>query len=365
MLASTLARWRRSPSKLASKQLFKPALFLPGSPSPLLRLEHPAAAAAGVNWYVKRDDCYALAPNDPYQGNKVRKLQGLLAQLETDALPLLTFGGAFSNHLGALASVGQRLGIATIGLVRGEEAVSNPLLDFCRSAGMQLHFVSRSDYRQKEAPDQLARWQAELGPAIIIPEGGSGPWASIGTAVIAQEIRTQLGYLPDFFQLAAGTAGTAAGLLQAFEQWGKAPNTAPREKPCSRIFANNKAAVALVNQPLPKVEIVSALKGNWMVEALKKQLPPSPLDIPWEVLATYHFGGYAKRPTDLLDFCRQFTAQSQLPLEPIYTAKLFYAVLDRIKKGCYPAGSTLVTYHSGGIYQLPAMEPDIKKLFSQ
>ncbi len=326
---------------------------MPESPSPLLRLEHPAAAAAGVSWYVKRDDCYALKVNDPYQGNKVRKLQGLLAKLEPDTPPLLTFGGAFSNHLGALASVGYRLGVPTIGLVRGEEALSNPLLDFCRSAGMQLHFVSRSDYRQKELPAQLAHWQAELGPAIIIPEGGSGPWASIGTAAIAQETKAQLGYLPDFFQLAAGTAGTAAGILQAFEQLGEAPKTAPLKENCSCIIAKSKLAVAPVNQPLPKVEIVSALKGSWMADALKNQLPLGSLDTPWEVLDTYHFGGYAKRPAALLDFCRQFTVQSQLPLEPIYTAKLFYAVLDRIQKGCYPAGSTLVTYHSGGVYQLP------------
>lgn len=334
-------------------------------PSPLLFIEHPVARAAGVRWYVKRDDLYALGPNDPYQGNKVRKLHGLLAQTTANGLPFLTFGGAFSNHLGALASVGKRLGIPTIGIVRGEEAVSNPLLDFCRRSGMQLHFVSRSRYRQKNDPTELARWQEALGPAIVIPEGGSGSWASEGTANIASEIVDQLGYIPDFFQLSAGTAGTASGVLQAFDRLGssqnegaeRCQNTALKEEHGScRLATPQQAPLPKPNTSLgqrPIVEIVAALKGNWMAEALRSQLPMATSATPWALLANYHFGGYAKQTAALLDFCRQFTAQTQVPLEPIYTAKLFYAVHDRLEKGLYPPGSTLVTYHSGGIYQLP------------
>ncbi len=337
--------------------------FLPLQPSPLQRLYHPAAEAAAVQWFVKRDDRYALVPNDPYQGNKVRKLKGFLLALPTDKLPIITFGGAYSNHLGALASIGQRLGLSTIGLVRGEEQPTNALLDFCRAAGMQLHYLSRSRYREKETATELARLQLEFGPAHLLPEGGSGTWVSIGAADILNEVIEQLGKLPDFFQLAAGTAGTAAGLLA---QWS---NPCPRERSGSQKMKKQRPrhphgggsplsfdkAAAPTATSLATLEVFAALKGDWMQQALWQQgqaLPLNPNAPAWEVVSDYHFGGYARQTKELTDFCRHFTDQTALPLEPIYTAKLFYGVVDRLRKGYYPAGAILVTYHSGGIYQL-------------
>ncbi|PHI18295.1 1-aminocyclopropane-1-carboxylate deaminase [Lewinellaceae bacterium SD302] len=296
-------------------------------PSPLQRLSHPAAEAARVEWWVKRDDCYGPGGTDvALQGNKVRKLRGYLEgwrDWSDPRLGILSFGGAYSNHLAALSVAGRRYGFRTIGIVRGE-SVSNPVLDLCRENGMDLRFVSRSEYRQKKQAEKLFAYRAEFGPVLIIPEGGSGPDSKIGTASIIPEIKTQLG--PDhpihYFQLAAGTGGTAAGVIEA----------PPGE-------AN------------PTIEIFPVLKGGWMGEEIEKQLSvESKSHYAWQVIDGHHWGGYAKRPPELLEFCDSFSRNYDIPLESIYTGKLFYAVLQRIETGYYPPGSRLVTYHSGGIY---------------
>lgn len=292
------------------------------SSSPVQQVNHPAADAAGIKWYVKRDDLYGPGKDErPLQGNKVRKLKGYLKawqEYADSSLGILSFGGAFSNHLIALAVAGKRYGIRTIGVVRGEK-VDNPTLNACKSLGMQLHFVSRGKYRQKHLPDELLAYKQQFGAVIIIPEGGSGPECQLGCKAILPETSEQLDKPIDYFQLAAGTGGTAAGLIHG------------------------------ATEQTTQIEVFPVLKGGWMQAEIEQQLS-APVNVNWKVIDGYHFGGYAKRPVELLDFCTHFSEQYHVPLEPIYTGKLFFGVLARIKAGIYPAGSTLVTYHSGGIY---------------
>lgn len=304
--------WRKlHPSKAAVIDI---TAFCPSGPSPLESVFHPIADQAGIDWYVKRDDLYAFTPKAPYQGNKVRKLLGVLAAHQAGKR-LISFGGAFSNHLAALADIGQRLRLPTIGIVRGEK-VDNPVLDFCAQAGMELHFISRGKYREKAK--HTAAFLSAFGPGTLIPEGGSGPLAHIGTQQILPEVIKQLGQAPTVFQLAAGTGGTAAGVI------------ASAQRPT-------------------QIEVFSVLKGNWMTKAIEEQLPRPPF-ANWVVNNEFHAGGYAKRPPALLDFCTSFTKETNIPVEPIYTGKLFQGVLTRMAQGHYPPGSCIVTYHSGGIW---------------
>lgn len=291
------------------------------SSSPLLPIPHPAAKSADIRWYVKADYAYGPGgPDRPLQGNKVRKLNGHLAEWAKRGrpdLPILTFGGAFSNHLLATAVAGRRYGIPTIGVVRGEE-VTNPILTACRAAGMRLHFIDRATYREKGTASGLAKYQSLFGPAYPVPEGGSGSPAKLGCSRILPEIAGQCPQTITHLQVCAGTGGTAAGIIG------------------SQAFG-------------PEIEVFPVLKGGWMGTEIEKQLPFDP-KLTWSIVDHYHFGGYAKRPTALLEFCATFTAQYGVPLEPIYSGKLFFGVLDRIEQGVYPPGSVLVSYHGGGIY---------------
>lgn len=297
--------------------------------SPLQKIDYPLVQDFGLQWYVKRDDQYAPQSGHPFQGNKVRKLSGLENQL-TQGSKLITFGGAFSNHLAAMAAFGNRMGVKTVGIVRGE-AVQNSVLTYCKNQGMELHFVSRAVYRLKSETAERVRYQKIFGPGLMINEGGSGLHAFSGTGAILPEITAALGYEPDYFQLAAGTGGTAAGVIQASQH---------------QI------------QPTA-IEVFPVLKGNWMQSEIENQLVGHQARFStghapnWKVISDYHFGGYAKQTAELHAFIAQFSNTTGIPLEPIYTGKLFYAVLDRISRGHYAPGSTLVTYHSGGIIAWP------------
>ena len=184
-------------------------LLLNHPPSPLTELRHPAWQATGVQLFVKRDDLLAPAPGDPFCGNKWRKLKyNLLQYREKGYEQLLSFGGAYSNHLAALASAGQWLGISTIGVVRGDEPMDSPTLRRAEAAGMRLIFIARSAYRWLS--QDAAYWQALYPNAYILPEGGSNEAALRGCAELAQEIRVQLGAWPEVIATACGTGGRAA-----------------------------------------------------------------------------------------------------------------------------------------------------------
>jgi 1-aminocyclopropane-1-carboxylate deaminase/D-cysteine desulfhydrase-like pyridoxal-dependent ACC family enzyme len=167
-----------------------------------------------IRLFLKRDDLL----HSLVSGNKWRKLKyNLLAARSGQYTTLLTFGGAYSNHLYATAAAGQVFGFNTIGVVRGEEMADAPLnqtLSFCRAQGMRLHFVSRAEYRQKEEPAFLASLIAQFGPCYVLPEGGTNELALRGTAEIMTEILEQMGHPPDYVCCPVGTGGTLIGLTK-------------------------------------------------------------------------------------------------------------------------------------------------------
>ena len=308
----------------------------------LQTIPHPAAEAARIRLLCKRDDLNTPAPGTALQGNKVRKLAPVLtAALTAPVKPLLfSFGGAFSNHLSALATAGRVYGLPVVVFVRGEEA-DNPVLDRARADGAELILLSRAEYRRKNDHGWLAARRAELAERYgiaktwvwPIPEGGSGPGAAESVGKIYAEIITELGALPDYLCLSAGTGCSAAGVIAAAD-------------------------------PKTRVEVYPALKGNWMADEIIGFLP----DVEgknWTCVTDYHFGGYGRFPkawtndgpghltqagTRGLAPTANLNEPGLPPLDPVYNAKLFYGVLDRIRKGRYPAGSTVVVVHSGGVY---------------
>ncbi|MEM1215528.1 MAG: pyridoxal-phosphate dependent enzyme [Bacteroidota bacterium] len=295
------------------------------SPTPLQQLTHPAWRAAGVELWIKRDDLLAPAHNDPFCGNKWRKLQhNLLAARAAGHQRLLTFGGAYSNHIAAVASAGHHLGFETVGIIRGE-AVSNPTLERARSAGMQLHFVDRVTYRRKNEAVQQVRWQTQFAPAYLIPEGGTNPNALLGCSALAREITDQL--TPTHLAVACGTGGTLAGLVQ-----GLSPNV---------------QAIG-----------ISVLKGNFMAKAVAQWLDH--LSAEWTVYNEYHHGGYAKSSPALRTYIQAFYDQFGCLLDPIYTGKLFFALEDLLRRSVFAAGDRVVAIHTGGLQSFASRLPSFR-----
>ncbi|OGX89788.1 1-aminocyclopropane-1-carboxylate deaminase/D-cysteine desulfhydrase [Hymenobacter coccineus] len=286
--------------------------------SPFLQaLPEPVAAARGVRLLLWRDDL--VSPELP--GNKARKLKyNLLEARRLGHGRLLTFGGAYSNHLAAVAAAGRLHGFATVGLVRGEAAgAPNPTLARCATDGMALHYLDRTTYRCRTEPAFLAELQARFGPAYLLPEGGTNALALIGMAELATEIRQQVAF--DALAVAVGTGGTLAGLLTGL----RGPE---------------------------KVVGVAALKnGGFLkddIDALTREATGQIFG-KYMLAKDYHFGGYAKYSADLLAFIRQFEERHGVLLDPIYTGKLLFGVLDLIGQGYFPPGSTVVAVHTGGL----------------
>jgi 1-aminocyclopropane-1-carboxylate deaminase len=290
-------------------------------PSPLQALPIPWLADRNIELYIKRDDllCLPAYPGDlSFSGNKWHKLKyNLFNARQWQLHTLLTFGGPYSNHLAATASAGVLFDFKTIGIVRGERIEPlNPTLEHCLRCGMELQFWERSRYRQKNEEE----WMAELGAlyprAAIIPEGGSNYLGVLGAEQISKEIQAQCP-TANIIAAACGTGGTLAGMVRS------------AQSPC-------------------EVWGFPVLKGNFMAQEVEKLLKGQGKTF-WRIIEGYHFGGYGKWNQQLLDFIRQMQQDYALPLEPIYTAKLLYGVLDFLSKNEVPEGSKVVVLHSGGL----------------
>ena len=286
-------------------------------PSPIVPLP---IAKATIQVVIKRDDLLQPTGDHRYCGNKVRKLQYNLAAAKAQGYQqLLTFGGAYSNHIAAVARAGKRYGFKTIGIIRGEaHSPLNPTLADAVKDGMQLAYLDRTSYRKKQDVEIIARFKQQFGDFYLIPEGGTNTLALKGCAEIVTELATQLDYFPDFICAACGTGGTLAGIIQACAGRGQ-------------------------------VLGVSALKGDFMGQEIRKLLGK---DFPyqnWSVRTDYHFGGYAKFPWELRRFVEDFQKEYGILLDPIYTSKLFYGLLDLIQQDFFPIGSNIVVVHSGGL----------------
>ena len=263
--------------------------------------------------YIKRDDL--LHP--VVSGNKWRKLKYILDHaLKLGASTLISMGGAYSNHLHALAFVGKSLGMKTIGYVRGEPPKPlNPTLSDLLDWGMELRFVSRSAYRQLRQYKHYNSLPDQLPDQYWIPEGGASDLALQGVSEIVDEIDIKF----DHLWVACGTATTLAGLL------GKAPANC-------------------------QISGIAALKGaGFLADEVKQILLNQPIPCQWRILLDYHFGGFAKSTLELQQFIKQFEAGHDIPLEPIYTGKLLYAVFDMLDKGYFNPGQSIIVLHTGGL----------------
>lgn len=283
--------------------------------TPLQPLIDEGTRRAGIQLYLKRDDLI----HPTVSGNKWRKLKFILQDARQKGFgTLLTFGGARSNHLYATAAAGAMLGVNTIGIVRGEEYTnkSTATLDFCRSQGMQLHAISREEYRHRDDQGYLEKLKETFHNPYIIPEGGTSPLALPGVAELVVETEAQLGYPPDYFAVAAGTGGTAAGVLSA--------------------SASTLAFSALKNGGFLKNEILNLVNQEGAEERL-------------QLFTDYHFGGYARHKPELLAFMQDFEEQHKVPLEHVYTGKMIFGLYDLMGKGHFKKGETIVAIHTGGL----------------
>jgi len=268
-----------------------------------------------VNLFVKREDLvdYELG------GNKWRKMKyNLEAAAQQNHDTLLTFGGAYSNHIYATAAAGKRLGFHTIGIIRGEAHKElNPTLQFASDCGMQLEYVDRTTYRQKAEPKFIENLVEKHGRFYLLPEGGSSTLALRGCAEIITEIDQSF----DFICSACGTGGTLAGLISGL----------------------NKQQQAIGFAVLKGGDFISDNIKNLLQQANAES------SACWQIKTDYHFGGYAKTKPELWEFIEQFKRDFGIPLDGVYTGKMFYGLFDLIKKGFFPKGSQIIAIHTGGL----------------
>ena len=284
-------------------------------PSPLQFL----TARNGVSLWIKRDDLLPFNNDDAFCGNKCRKLKYNLLEAKAHYFQnLLTFGGAYSNHIAAVASAGAQFGFSTIGVIRGEaHSPLNPTLQKAQSNGMTLTYLDRQSYRQKSTEAFQEQLRKTYGPeTYIIPEGGTNKLALLGCQEMALELLNQCKVEPDFICLSVGTGGTMAGVVQGL-----------------------KGRCKVLGFP--------ALKGSFLQDELHKWIGDQHTN--WSLVNDYHFGGYAKYDDQLLAFIKHFRTQYDVALDPIYTAKMCYGVIDLIDQGYFTPGSSVVMVHTGGL----------------
>ncbi|MEV0220193.1 pyridoxal-phosphate dependent enzyme [Streptomyces sp. NPDC050704] len=287
----------------------------PRLPSPLRETADERFARHGVRLLLKRDDL--IHPG--LVGNKWRKLAPNLRAAA--GRTVLTFGGAYSNHLRATAAAGRLLGLPTIGVVRGQELADRPLnpsLARCAADGMRFHFVDRSTYRRKSEPatltDVLRAAAAE--DAYVIPEGGSNPLAVHGCTALGEELRGHGGI--DVAALACGTGGTLAGL---------AAGLAPDQRALG----------------------IPVLRGGFLaaeIRTLQGEAFGGPRG-DWSLDDRFHFGGYARTTPELDAFAADFERRHGLPVERLYVAKMLYGLVALTEEGAFPRGTVIAAVITG------------------
>ncbi|TRX70124.1 1-aminocyclopropane-1-carboxylate deaminase/D-cysteine desulfhydrase [Flammeovirga kamogawensis] len=278
-------------------------------------IKDPILEQNGVRLFVKRDDL----THPEVSGNKWRKLKyNLLKAKEEGYSTLLTFGGAYSNHIHAFAAAGKLYGMKTIGVIRGEEHLPlNKTLNFATSQGMELTYLDRTSFRDYKAA--IPKLREQFGDFYMAPMGGSNQLALEGVAELGEEINN-FNQKVDYVCAACGTGGTLAGLINS-------------------IKSNTK----IIGFP--------ALKGGeFLYDDINGFLSSKEnININWSLNTTYHFGGYAKKKPELLAFMEDFKEKHHIELERIYTGKMMYGVIDLIKNGFFERGSIIVALHSGGL----------------
>ncbi len=279
--------------------------------TPIAEIITPESTQAGVRLLIKREDL-----NHPFvSGNKWWKLKyNLEAAIRGNQNALLTFGGAYSNHIYATAAAAYELGLKSIGIIRGEETKPlNHTLTFAESKGMKLHYVSREAYWNKTEPSFIGQLQNQFGDFYLIPEGGTNELAVKGCAEFAAQLNAEVDF--NYLCLPLGTGGTMAGMIAGLDESKK-----------------------IIGFPV--------LKGATFLE---DEITKYTSKQNWQLMYDYHFGGYAKATTELTEFIDQFEKQFNIPSDPVYTAKMMFAIMDLIKKKFFESGSTILVIHTGGL----------------
>tara|TARA_R110002124_G_scaffold235776_1_gene401046 strand:- start:12099 stop:13034 length:936 start_codon:yes stop_codon:yes gene_type:complete len=288
----------------------------------------PELKAKNIQLFIKREDKI-----HPFvSGNKFRKLKYNIQEaksLKQDTL--LTFGGAFSNHILATAVAGKLAGLKTIGVIRGDELAvdlqntlaNNSTLQQAHENGMQFYFVSREMYRKKTSEPFLKSLKNKFGDFYVVPEGGTNELAIKGCT----EILTNKDEIFDYICVAVGTGGTISGLIKSAKKHQK-----------------------VVGFP--------ALKGGFLQQEIENFVEKNNN---WNLVHDYHFGGYAKYNSEFISFINQFYSETNIPLDPIYTGKMLYGIVDLIKKNYFSENSKILVIHTGGLQGIEGVNSRLAK----
>ncbi len=260
-------------------------------------------------------------------GNKFRKLKYNSKEAQNCGQnKILTFGGAYSNHIAAVAAMGKEMDIATIGVIRGEELVDkiseNPTLSFARHCGMKFHFVSRVAYKDKTDPRFIATLRQKFKDFYLIPEGGTNTLAVKGCEEILSETTNKF----DYICVSVGTGGTISGLINASEE--------------------HQTILGF-----------SALKGTFQISEIKKYTSRNN----YRLVDDYCFGGYGRIDPSLVRFMNEFKERTQIPLDPIYTGKMMFGIFQMIKNKKFKENSRILAIHTGGLQGIAGMNLKLKK----
>lgn len=287
------------------------------------QIHFPVLTEKKISLYLKREDLL-----HPFiSGNKYRKLKYNLIQAKAQGChTLMTFGGAYSNHIAATAYAGKLYGLKTVGMIRGEELVEkwqkNPTLSLAHKHGMRFDFVDRETYRSRENTSFLKELEKKFGKFYLVPEGGTNPMAVHG----CEEILTAEDFGFDVVCCPVGTGGTLAGLT---------------------------------NSASKKQEVLgfTVLKGDFLKEDIRKFVAKEN----WSLQTDYHFGGYAKVSEELIGFINDFKRSTQIPLDPVYTGKMMFGLFDMIKRDRFKTNTRILAIHTGGLQGISGMNTVLKR----
>ena len=271
-----------------------------------------------INLYLFRDDLNGPIKGNPHvTGNKWRKLKYNIQEAKKiKSTTLLTFGGAFSNHIHATAAAGKAFGLKTIGLIRGEEHLPlNPTLQFAIENDMHIQYLDRTTYKKKSEDDFINQLKIKFPNAYILPEGGTNSLAIKGS----QEITNDISIPYDCICCPCGTGGTLTGVIAS-------------------------------SNPTTNILGFSALKGNFLAGEIQQLLIKNQLNKSnkWSINSDYHFGGYAKIKPPLIHFIKNFKEKHNIQLDPVYTGKMMFGIFDLIEKKYFKEHTNIVAIHTGG-----------------
>lgn len=261
-------------------------------------------------------------------GNKYRKLKyNLLDFQQKNYTSVLTFGGAYSNHIAAVAAAGKEFNFETIGIIRGQEIKQkldqNPTLNFAQNCGMKLYFITREQYRDKTDLNFINSLKEKFGNFYLVPEGGTNDLAIKGCEEILGNHTQEF----DIICTAVGTGGTISGLINA-----------------------SKSHQTILGFPALK-------NSSFLIEEIQNYTHQTN----WKLIQNYHFGGYGKISHELICFLNDFKKKYNVPLDPIYTGKMMYGVFQLIKQNHFPSQTKILTIHTGGLQGIEGINKKLKQ----